>query len=59
MPLVHGQQLEKQQWRSKVSVLLISSLRDCDVAKVSGKRINLLQGQTDLGYNPDPNTSEV
>lgn len=48
MPLFHGPQLEKQQWRVKASVLLISSPRDCDVAKVSGKGINLLQGQTDL-----------
>lgn len=33
-----------------------SSPRGCDVATFSGKGINLLQGQTDLGYNPDPNT---
>lgn len=36
-------------------MLSISSPSDSDAPKFSGKGINLLRGQTDLGYNPDPN----
>lgn len=55
--LVHGPHVEEQQWGAKASVLFVSSVSHSDAQKLSGKRLNLLRGQTDLGYNPDPNTS--
>lgn len=58
MLLVYGAEAEEQPWRAKACVLHTGSPNDRDVATFRGKRINLLQGQTDLGYNPDPKTSQ-
>ena len=57
VPPVHGAQLMEGLRRAEAShVFLINSPSDSDTT-VTGKRINWLWGQTDLGYNPSPRTS--